>query len=141
MLEPGQVVVIHGLQSVKGKTLNNSRAIVLRVVPEEDPLRYEVVVEESTHPGRPNMTSSVKESNLRAEPRRPLPPQHEEYQRGCVMDVDSDMARILTELLVRYTDNYRPSETMLVGYASMAFTRLGQYNYMAFTSVQVGGKV
>jgi len=137
MLEPGQIVLIYGLQSAKGKELNNSRAIVLRVVTDVEPLRYEVVVEESTHPGRPNVTSSVKESNLRAEPKRPLPPQRGDYQRGCVTDVNSDMARTLTELLVRYTDDYKPSETMLLGYASMAFTRLGQFNYMAFTSVQM----
>ena len=52
------------------------------------------------------------------------------------MDIDHGVCRKLTELLLRYTPEYSPSDTMLTGYASMAFQRLDQYKYAAFTSVE-----
>lgn len=141
VFEPGQIVRIHSLQSAQGKKLNKQRAIVLRLVPDTEPARYELLVEGTTTVDRPNCTSAIKETNIRLEPKRPLPPKGGDHQRGFVMDPDWEMFRTLTELLVRYTPDYSPSETMLMGYASMAFQRLGQYNFMAFTCVEVRSKV
>lgn len=47
------------------------------------------------------------------------------------------MNRTLCELLLWYRDGYAPPETMLMGYASMAFMRMGQQNFMYFTSTQM----
>jgi hypothetical protein len=136
--QPGQIVEIHGLNSAVGASLNNKRAVVLRLVPDSQPTRFELLVEGETTVDQPNRTFAIREPNIRLLPRRPLPPQGDEHnQRGFVTDIDEGMFRTLTELLVRYTPHYSPSDTMLLGYASMAFQRLGQYNYMAFTSVEV----
>jgi len=136
--EPGQIVSIYGLRSSEGSTLNTRRGIVLRLVPDSEPARIELLVEGTTTVDTPNKTFSIKESNIRLVPRRPLPSQDDVHnQRGVLMVPDEEMFRTLTELLVRYTPNYSPPETMLMGYANMAFQRLGKYNYMAFTCAEM----
>jgi len=138
-LKPGQIVTIYGLKSAAGKTLNRKRGIVLRLVPESEPARFEILVEGTTTVDEPEKTWAIKESNIRLISRRPLPRQGMR-QRGVLINMDENMIRTLTELLVRYTPNYSPPETMLMGYANMAFHRLGSHNYMACTCVDVGRK-
>lgn len=135
---PGQVVRINGLKSAEGKWMNKKRAVVIRLVDGSDPPRYEVIVEESTTVDRPNATSAIKATNLNINPQLPLPPSESSQQRGYVTMPDERMFRTLTELLVRPTPNYRPSEiTVFVGYASTAFQRLGQFNYRMCNNYQV----
>jgi hypothetical protein len=67
----GRIVRIHSLQSAGGKLLNDRRAAVLRY--DKSIKRFEVKLEIDNDPDQLNITKSVKESNLRLEPRLPLP--------------------------------------------------------------------
>lgn len=136
--EAGQIVTIFGLKSAEGATLNTRRAIVLRLAPDSEPARFELLVEGTTTVDQPHKTLVIKGSNIHLISRRPLPPQDDvHHQRGILMTPNEEMFRTLTELLVRCTPNYSPPETLLMGYANMVFQRLGQYNYMAFTCAEV----
>jgi len=48
-----------------------------------------------------------------------------------------DLNCTLCQLLLWHRDGYEPPETMLQGYAAMAFMRMGQGNFMYFTSGQM----
>lgn len=111
---------------------------MLRLAPDSEPARFELLVEGTTTVDQPHKTLVIKGSNIHLISRRPLPPQDDvHHQRGILMTPNEEMFRTLTELLVRYTPNYSPPETLLMGYANMVFQRLGQYNYMAFTCAEV----
>mmetsp|Transcript_5578 Transcript_5578/g.7939 ORF Transcript_5578/g.7939 Transcript_5578/m.7939 type:complete len:132 (+) Transcript_5578:554-949(+) len=73
------------------------------------------------------------------EPPFPLPTGS---MRGNVLEPREGMSRDICQLLVRYTAEYSPSESVLTGYPGMAFNRMRQFNFMCFTCVgmkQVAG--
>lgn len=131
-IEPGRIVRIHSLKSDAGKKLNGSRAAVLR--PVEDGARFQVTVEFSYD----DETKAIKPENLTLEERLPLPSDEYGNNRGvCMTPAGDQVNRKLCELLLWYRDDYRPPETMLIGYAGMAFSRMGQSNFMYFTAGQM----
>lgn len=114
-LKPGDVVILQGLTSEFGRIMNGQPGVVVRYVPQHE--RYEVVTPGPTE----SQTVALKAANLRLEPRRfPIP---QKQERGNMILDDGHPMSTLAELLVRKTDNYTPSDTMLQGYAAMA---LGQ---------------
>jgi hypothetical protein len=60
-----------------------------------------------------------------------------EFNRGNMTSVDEFTCRILAQLLLWYRDNYRVPETVLAGYAAMAFTRMNEFHFQYFNSVQI----
>lgn len=129
-IQPGRIVRIHSLQSASGMALNGERAAVLRQL--EDG-RYEVKVEFACDTF--NETKSLKPENLTIEERLPLPSGY--GNRGFCMMPGDGMNRTLCELLLWRRDGYDPPETMLSGYASMAFSRMGQSNFQYFNADQM----
>ena len=130
-IEPGRIVRIHSLKSDAGKKLNGSRAAVLR--PVDDGSRFQVAVEFTFD----NETKAIKPENLTLEERLPLPSDGHGHRGVCMTPAGDDVSGKLCELLLWYRDDYRPPETMLVGYAGMAFSRMGQSNFMFFTGGQM----
>jgi hypothetical protein len=130
----GRIVRIHSLQSAGGKLLNDRRAAVLSF--DEQSQRFEVKLEIDNDPDQINITKSVKESNLRLEPRLPLP-DATCMQRGVATTFDEHTSRTLAQLLLWYRGSYRVPETMLTGFASMAFAAMNEMNFMYFVAVQM----
>jgi len=120
-MKPGQIVRIHSLQSAAGMELNGERAAVLQQIDG----RYEVKVEFACDTF--NQTKLLKAENLSIEDRLSLPTGY--GNRGFCMSPGPGMNRTLCELLLWHRDDYEPPETMLTGYASMAFSRMGQSNF------------
>jgi hypothetical protein len=130
----GRIVRIHSLQSAGGKLLNDRRAAVLRF--DESSQRFEVKVEIDNDPDEINITKSVKESNLRLEPRLPLPDETC-TQRGVAATFDDQTSRTLAQLLLWFRGSYRVPDTMLTGFAGMAFSAMNEMNFMYFVSCQI----
>ena len=96
--------------------MNGQPGIIVRYVAQHG--RYEVL----TPSPNENPTVALKPGNVRAVPRRlPIP---QKQERGCVFDPEVGMMNVLAELLVRKTDDYTPSDTMLQGYAAMALQQI-----------------
>ena len=115
-LRPGQLVLVQSLKSDFGRIMNGQPGIIVRYVPQHG--RYEVL----TPSPNENPTVALKPENVRAVPRRlPIP---QKQERGCVFDPEVGMMNVLAELLVRKTDEYTPSDTMLQGYAAMALQQI-----------------
>ena len=133
-IQPGRIVEIHSLQSAAGKQLNGERAVVIRHVPKDD--RFEVILDDSDNPN--NASKSIRPANLKLCDRLPLPDQDDcSCNRGVVTVPCDTMSRKLCEMLVWYKDDYRPSETMLIGIAGMSFQRMNQWNFEHMVSVQM----
>lgn len=111
--------------------LNGRRAAVLRF--DEPSQRFEIKVEIVCDPDEVNITKSVKESNLTLEPRLPLTDKNCK-ERGIVTSVGDESSRTLAQLLLWFRGSYRVPDTVLRGYAGMAFYRMGEMNFMFFVS-------
>jgi hypothetical protein len=135
-ITPGRIVRIHSLQSAGGKLLNGRRGAVLSF--DETSQRFGVKVEIDCDPDTLNIARSIKGSNLRLEPRLPLPGKGRgSMRRGLVTSVGENTSETLCELLLWFRDDYRVPETMLGGYAGMAFGRMGEENFMHLVSCQM----
>jgi hypothetical protein len=130
----GRIVRIHSLKSAEGKLLNDRRAAVLRF--DASSQRFEVKLEIDNDPDEVNITKSVKESNLRLEPRLPLP-DASCMERGIATTFNDQTSRTLAQLLLWYRGTYRVPDTMLTGFANMAFSAMNQMNFMYFVSCQI----
>jgi hypothetical protein len=130
----GRIVRVHSLQSTEGKLLNGRRAAVLRYdIPSE---RFEVKMEIDNDPDQLNITKSLKESNLRVEPRLPLP-DATDSGRGIATTFDDHTSQTLAQLLLWYRGTYRVPRTVLTGFAGMAFSAMNENNFMFFVSCQI----
>jgi hypothetical protein len=101
--------------------------------------RFEIKLENDPDSDRDERsTQAIKESNLRLEPRLPLPDETcNERGHVTLTSYSAETTRTLAQLPLWYRGDYRVPETMLSGYASMAFTRLDQYNFQYFTAGQM----
>jgi hypothetical protein len=130
--EAGTIVRIRNLQSAAGQKLNGRRAAVIGFVEAEQRWQVRVEMEEAY-----NATKALKEANLEAIRRLPLP---QGPHRGMASPTDIESMPVkLCELLLYYKSNprFEPSEIMFMGYGAMAFTRMGQENFMNFTTTQM----
>jgi len=138
-IEAGTVVRIHSLKSAAGKRLNGRRAAVIRYIEEES--RWQVRVEEEEGVIK---TKAIKEDNLSPVRRLPLPTGPYRGVADPMNDIDNAVTK-LCELLLYYKgagpDNpdgdFQPSEIVFMGYAAMAFNRMGESNFMCFFSTQM----
>jgi len=136
MIQAGDVVKICGLKSIAGKELNNKRAAMINYLESEDRWKVRVEMEPISR-----AIKAIKANNLQSMKRLPLPTGP---HRGITM-VDTNINQKLCELLVYYKgggpNNYRgdfqPSEIVFSGYAAIAFSRMGESNFMNFTCVQI----
>jgi hypothetical protein len=130
----GRIVRVHSLQSAGGKLLNDRRGAVLRF--DKPSQRFEIKMEIDSDPDIENITKSIKETNLRLEPRLPLPDETC-MGRGVATTFDEHTSRTLAQLLLWYRGMYRVPDTMLTGFANMAFSAMNETNFMYFVSCQI----
>lgn len=138
-IKEGTVATVHSLKSAAGKKLNGSRVLVLKRPPLTDEGRWEVRVEfedDYRTPSGTLTTKAIKAENLKPLPRLPKPTGN--YRGFADVDIHGRKAVVkLCELLVYSTEDFKPSEIMFIGYASMAFQRMGQQNFQHFYCSQM----
>lgn len=133
-IEPGTVIEMHSLKSAAGKEMNGCRGLVVGYLASTE--RYQIRLE-FEEPGLPRSKAlqSIKGVNLKKVERLALPSGGSRGQCS-MMDMESLCSK-LCELLVFHDGDYCPSDIMMPQYASMAFMRMGQYNFENFLPVQM----